>query len=52
MLSFTLTILRIVSQKCLDKATATLNNSMIADMVYQLLIPPAKWRDFQNILDL
>jgi hypothetical protein len=42
MLSFTLTILRIGSQECLDKATATLNNSMIAGVVYQLLIRPAK----------
>jgi hypothetical protein len=42
MLSFVVTILRIGSQECLDKATATLNNSMIAGVVYQLLIPPAK----------
>jgi predicted phage tail protein len=51
MLSFTLTILRIGSQECWDKATATLNNSMIAGVVYQLLIPPAKQRSFQNVLD-
>jgi hypothetical protein len=38
MLSFTLTILRIGSQECWDKATATLNNSMFAGVVYQLLI--------------
>jgi hypothetical protein len=42
MLSFVVTILRIGSQECGDKATATLNNSMIAGAVYQLLIPPAK----------
>jgi hypothetical protein len=42
MLSFAVTILRIGSQECLDKATATLNNSMIAGVVYQLLIPPDK----------
>jgi hypothetical protein len=42
MLSFTLTILRIGSQECWDKATATLNNSMIAGVVYQLLIPPSQ----------
>jgi hypothetical protein len=42
MLSFTLTILGIGCQECWDKATETLNNSMIAGVVYQLLIPPAK----------
>jgi hypothetical protein len=44
MLSHAATILRIGSQECGDKATATLNNSMIAGTVcvYQLLIPPAK----------
>jgi hypothetical protein len=42
MLSFVVTILRIGSQECWDKATATLNNSMIAGVVYQLFIPPAK----------
>jgi hypothetical protein len=42
MLSLAVTILRIGSQECLDKATATPNNSMIAGVVYQLLIPPAK----------
>jgi hypothetical protein len=41
MLSFAVTILRIGSRECLDKATVTLNNSMIG-VVYQLLIPPAK----------
>jgi hypothetical protein len=42
MLSFTVTILRIGSQECLGKATATLSNPMIAGVVYQLLMPPAK----------
>jgi hypothetical protein len=42
MLSFTVTILRIGSQECLDKATATGYNSMIAGVVYQLLIPPTQ----------
>jgi hypothetical protein len=42
MLSFAVTILRNGSHECLDKATGTLNNPMIADVVYQLLIPPAK----------
>jgi hypothetical protein len=42
MLSFAVTILRIGSQECLDKATATLNNPMIGGVVYQLLIPPAQ----------
>jgi hypothetical protein len=51
MLSLSVTLLRIGSQDCLDKATATLNNCMIAGVVYQLLIPPAKQRSFQNVLD-
>jgi uncharacterized membrane-anchored protein YitT (DUF2179 family) len=51
MLSFAVTILRIGSQECWEKATASLNNSVIAGVVYQLLIPPAKYRSFQNILD-
>jgi hypothetical protein len=42
MLSLAVTILRIGSQECLDKATATVNNPLIAGVVYQLLIPPAK----------
>jgi hypothetical protein len=42
MLSLAVTILRIGSQESWDKATATLTNSMIAGVVYQLLIPPAK----------
>jgi hypothetical protein len=42
MLSFAVTILRIGSQECLDKATATRNNFMIAGVVYQLLIPPTQ----------
>jgi hypothetical protein len=42
MLSLAVTILRMGSQECWDKATATLNISVKAGMVYQLLIPPAK----------
>jgi hypothetical protein len=42
MLSLAVTILRIGIQECWDRATATLNNPMIAGVVYQLLIPPAK----------
>jgi hypothetical protein len=42
MLSLAVIILRIGSQECLDKATATWNNPLIAGVVYQLLIPPAK----------
>jgi hypothetical protein len=42
MLSFAVTILRICSQECLDKATVTRDNFTIAGVVYQLLIPPAQ----------
>jgi hypothetical protein len=65
MLSFAVTILRIGSQECWDKATATLNNSMIAGVVSQLLIPPAQvkklpehfrpleqWRKYKKDLDI
>jgi hypothetical protein len=42
MLSLAVTILRLGSQECSDKATANVNNSMIAGEVYQLLFPLAK----------
>jgi hypothetical protein len=42
MLSLVVPILRIGSQECLGKTTVTLNNPMIAGVVYQLLIPPSQ----------